>query len=179
MKKAMSFSILFLLVASIWGSPVFAGAYGSDSAFFSLMGRLILDGKVMYRDYLDVKGPVFFFWEAFGQLFIRGRGGIFVIECICMLATAAFLYKICRFYELNKKTIIFVHAVFYLIYAPLQIVGGTCADKDDCKKLILTGLIGAGISNAVILLFPKFHIMLVAGAFAGLHSLRFGPPLLS
>ena len=138
MKKAMSFSILFLLVASIWGSPVFAGAYGADSAFFSLMGRLILDGKVMYRDYLDVKGPVFFFWEAFGQLFIKGRGGIFVIECICMLVTAAFLYKICRFYELNKKTIIFVHAVFYLIYLGALWGGNTC--EEYCLPLLMVCL---------------------------------------
>ncbi len=135
MKKAMLFSLVFIFFASVWGSPLFFGSYGSDSAFFSMMGRLILEGKVVYRDYYDVKGPLFFFWEAFGQFFLKGRNGIFLIECICILASSAFLYKICSFYELKKKAMILVHAIFYLIYLGALWGGNTC--EEYCLPLLL------------------------------------------
>lgn len=40
-----------------------------------------------------------------------------------------------------------ISAMFYLIYAPFQIVGGLAADRFSPYKLIAIGLLGAAISN--------------------------------
>ncbi len=109
------FSLVFILLTSVWGSPLYYKTFGADSSFFSMIGRLILDGKVMYRDYVDVKGPVFFFWEAFGQLFFKGRTGVFFIECICILFTEFFLCRFCDLKELSRGGFILVHVVFYTL----------------------------------------------------------------
>lgn len=114
---AMLSGIVFVLCFSSWTSPIFLGSYGYDSAFFSMVGRAILEGKVMYRDFFDVKGPVFFFWEAFGQLLCRDRGGVFILQCISIVGTTFFIYKLCRLYRLSGKAVLFVYFVFYFIYA--------------------------------------------------------------
>ncbi len=67
-----------------------------------------------YRDYFDLKGPVFFFYEALGQFFIRGRNGIFLIQCISIVFTAVFLYKLSREY-LNRLCSALVLLTFYFI----------------------------------------------------------------
>lgn len=113
---AMVSGVLFILLSSSWTSPIFPGAYGYDSAFFSMVGRAILEGKTMYRDYFDIKGPVFFFWEAFGQLLHRDRLGIFFIQCISIMGATFYLYKMCRMYALKWKKIIFVFAIFFISY---------------------------------------------------------------
>lgn len=114
---AMVSGLIFILFASSWTSPIFVGSYGYDAAFFSMVGRAINNGKVMYRDYFDVKGPVFFFWQAIGQRIITDRSGIFVLQCICILGTTFYLYRICKLYELSWKKIIFVFFIFYFIFA--------------------------------------------------------------
>ena len=64
---------LFVCLASEWVNPFFKEAYGYDSSWFTLMGRAILEGKVPYRAYFDLKGPCLFFYEALGQLIKRGE----------------------------------------------------------------------------------------------------------
>ena len=130
--------ILFVLWFSSWTSPIFKGSYGFDSAFFSMVGRAILEGKVMYRDYFDVKGPVFFFWEAFGQLLCRDRGGIFILQSICAGAAGVFLYKLCRLYRLKLKNMIFVFLAVYFIYAT-ALWGGNSVEE-YCLPLSLACL---------------------------------------
>ena len=114
---AMLSGLLFLLLFSSWTSPIFKGSYGYDSAFFSMAGRAILNGKVMYRDYFDIKGPVFFFWEALGQLIHTDRIGINFLQVICILGATYFLYRICEIYSLNAKQKIFVFFSMYFVYA--------------------------------------------------------------
>lgn len=137
---AMVSGLIFIYIASSWTSPLFKGSYGYDSAFFSMAGRAINCGKVMYRDYFDVKGPVFFFWEALGQRFFRDRMGIFFLQCICILGTTSFLYKICRLYKLEWKKIIFVFIIFYFIFAT-TLWGGNSVEE-YCLPLNLACIYG-------------------------------------
>lgn len=113
---AMLSGLIFVLLASSWTSPIFEGSYGYDSAFFSMVGRAINNGKVMYRDYFDIKGPVFFFWEALGQRICTDRNGIFVLQCICIMGATFFLYRICKMYMLSWQKTAFVFLIFYFIY---------------------------------------------------------------
>lgn len=73
---------------------------------------------------------------------------------------------------LTKSQTGLITAVFYLVYAPMQIVGGIVADKFSPQRMIKTGLIGAAIANAVISLNQNYYVMLTAWAFNGL--IQFG-----
>lgn len=46
-----------------------------------------------------------------------------------------------------------ITSVFYLVYTPLQVVGGICSDKFSPERMIKIGLIGGGIANTSIFLF--------------------------
>ncbi|MBR5460318.1 MAG: MFS transporter [Clostridia bacterium] len=65
-----------------------------------------------------------------------------------------------------------ITALFYLAYTPLQVVGGTCADKYSPEKLIKIGLIGATVSNTVIFFCQNYYVMLASWVFNGI--IQFG-----
>ncbi len=54
-----------------------------------------------------------------------------------------------------------ITAVFYIVYAPLQIVGGLAADRFSPHMLIKIGLIGGAICNMVIFFNQNYYVMLV------------------
>lgn len=54
---------------------------------------------------------------------------------------------------------------FYIVYTPLQIVGGRFADKYSPEKLILIGLIGSSIVNLIIFFNQNFWVMLAVWSF--------------
>ncbi len=118
---------IFVFLAASWTSPVFPFAYGYDSSWYSLMGRAITEGHVPYRDYFDLKGPVFFFIEAIGQFFLKGRPGIVLIECIANAASAIFIWKTARLY-LKRRYCAAILAVYYFIYFFLLWGGNTCEE---------------------------------------------------
>ncbi|MCR4591051.1 MAG: glycosyltransferase family 39 protein [Lachnospiraceae bacterium] len=119
--------ILFILQCSSWTSPLYPYAYGYDSSWYSLMGRAITKGKVPYRDYFDLKGPVLFFYEAFGQLFIKNRGGIFLIQCISISLTVMLLWKAAGLF-LNRFGSALVLALYYYVSYAL-IWGGNSVEE--------------------------------------------------
>lgn len=118
---------IFVLISASWTSPLFPYEYGYDSAWYTLMGRAITKGYVPYRDYFDLKGPVFFFIEAIGQIIKTGRTGIFIIECIAGAVSAVFIIKICRLY-LSWKGSFAVLLLYYLAYVSLLWGGNTCEE---------------------------------------------------
>ncbi len=54
-----------------------------------------------------------------------------------------------------------ISAVFYLVYALFQFVGGVAADKYCPHKLISIGLIGAAVANAIISMTDNYYVMLI------------------
>lgn len=54
-----------------------------------------------------------------------------------------------------------ITALFYLVYAPLQIVGGRLADRWRPDMLIVIGLLGAAVSNLIIYINQNYYLMLV------------------
>ena len=51
---------------------------------------------------------------------------------------------------LTKSETGVISAMFYMVYAPMQIVGGMLADKWHPEKFLILGYIGAGIANLII-----------------------------
>lgn len=115
---------LFVLVSSSWSSPLFKDAYGYDSSWYSTVGRAVVAGMVPYKDLFDLKGPAFFFYEAFGQLFFSGRNGVFFIQCISGAASAVLMYNIAR--RLLSRSLAFTALLlFYFPYVYLLWGGNT------------------------------------------------------
>lgn len=104
-------STTHLLLFSLWTSPFYRLWYGCDASFFTLVGRGILEGKVPYRDFFDLKGPYFFFIEALGQLFAHDRLGAFIIQIPFAFASLVLVYELCLLF-ITKKQAIFVMIVY-------------------------------------------------------------------
>ena len=73
---------------------------------------------------------------------------------------------------LTKSQTGFITAMFYAVYAPLQIIGGMIADKRSPELLVKIGLIGAAISNTIIFFNQSYPVMLGAWIFNGM--IQFG-----
>ena len=58
-----------------------------------------------------------------------------------------------------------ITGIFYLVYAPGQIVGGFVSDRVSPEKLLRIGLLGAAVSNAIIFFNQNYYVMLGAWTF--------------
>ena len=58
-----------------------------------------------------------------------------------------------------------ISAAFYIVYTPLQILGGIVADKYSPEKMITIGLIGGAVCNTVIFFNQNFYVMLASWVF--------------
>ena len=85
-------SLLFLLVCS---SNSFLYTFNDwvDFNWYRTMGRGILDGKVIYRDLFDHKGPIIYFVFAFAELFSNPAVVIYFIECVTLSLFLFLSYK--------------------------------------------------------------------------------------
>ncbi len=104
-------STLHLLLFSLWTSPFYPKWYGCDASFFTLVGRGIIEGKIPYRDFFDLKGPYFFLTEALGQLFAHDRTGAFIIQVPFAFASLVLMYEIALLF-VSKKKALFVLIVY-------------------------------------------------------------------
>ena len=104
-------SVTHLLLFSLWTSPFYKLWYGCDASFFTLVGRGIIEGKVPYRDFFDLKGPYFFFIEALGQFMAHDRIGAFLIQIPFAYASLILIYKISLLF-ISRKKAIFVMIVY-------------------------------------------------------------------
>lgn len=87
-----------------------------DSDVYIYIGEELNNGKVIYKDIFDHKGPLFHFIEFIGvkASFNNGYIGIWIIEVISMLITMIFLYKTSKQITLNRLIscfVLFVSAV--------------------------------------------------------------------
>lgn len=110
---------VFLLFYSVSTSPFTSNTYGTDSAFFQMVGQNMRKGVVMYRDIFDVKGPYIFAIQYLGQLLSYGRYGIFCIQIINLFCTLLIIDKthelLCEKRDYGERMIIFT--VFFVIFS--------------------------------------------------------------
>ena len=104
-------SLTHLFLFSLWTSPLYRLWYGCDASFFTLVGRGILNGRIPYRDFFDLKGPYFFFVEALGQLMAHDRTGAFLIQIPFAFASLVLIYEICLLF-ISKRKALFVLIVY-------------------------------------------------------------------
>ena len=66
---------------------------------------------------------------------------------------------------LTKSQTGLLSAIFYLVYAPLQVPGGMLADRYSPERFIKIGLIGSAAANLVIFFNHNYYVMLFAWIF--------------
>lgn len=66
---------------------------------------------------------------------------------------------------LTKTQTGLITSVFYLVYTPLQVLGGAFADKYNPERMIKIGLVGSAIANLIIFFNQNYYVMLGVWAF--------------
>ena len=94
-------AIVFILIFSTSTSPLYIN-YEDDSAIFITVGKMLVNGKVLYTDIFDHKGPVFFFIEYLGQIISYGKNGILILQILSLIVTNYFLDKLIQL-KFSKK----------------------------------------------------------------------------
>lgn len=168
------FSYLFLLVFSLWTTPLYKNWYGCDASFFTMAGRGITKGWVPYKDFFDLKGPYFFFIEALGQFIKYGRTGAFILQIVAMFFSMTLVMKLSRLFVSWKKTfvVLFVFAFWHIatlwggntleeFALPLNLITLYLTTKDylknkEYKPSTITAIV-TGISFGIIL-FSKVTV---------------------
>lgn len=132
-------SILFLLVFSPATSPL-SQYYGSDSAFFTLVGQGMTKGMLPYRDFFDMKGPFLFLIEYIGQLICYGRIGAFIMQCINLFVCLCLIDIIYHSHIGNVK-FSFVYECFFMlpffVLAISTFEGGNLTEEYSLPWLLL------------------------------------------
>ena len=122
-------AICFLLLYSYTTSPLFIGE-GMDSSIFKTVGLGIVQGKLLYTDIFDHKGPLVFFINAWGQMLIPGRNGIFILQILSLSVTLFYLFRTaCLFI---KPSLAFFTQLFVLF-----LLGGLFLEGNQCEEWTL------------------------------------------
>ena len=85
-----------------------------DSSVFIYGARRIREGKILYKDFFDHKGPILYLMEVIGLTISNGSNiGIWIVELSFMISSLCILYKISRMF--SKKKLVNVLAVILSI----------------------------------------------------------------
>ena len=95
----------------------------------------------------DRRKSIHFFW------FMWGIYSIVSMTKNCFSAAMADIVS--EGFMIKSQTEL-ITSMFYVVYTPLQIVGGIVSDKFSPERMIKIGLIGGSIANASIFLFNVF-----------------------
>lgn len=118
-----------LSISCLAASPLWNGVQTNDSIVFQLMGKGLLEGKVIYKDIFDHKGPIMYIINAIGIL-INNKYGIWIIETILIYISSIFIYKTSRLF-LRKEYSIFISAI-YLFFLFIHINSGNLTEDYSC-----------------------------------------------
>lgn len=92
--------------------------YGSDSAIFRLIGSALANGKTLYLDIWDHKGPTLFVIQWLAQAIWPGRMGIYLLQIISLAVATWLLYVIARRFLAPLHAIV-VQIAFFGMLAPV------------------------------------------------------------
>jgi hypothetical protein len=104
----------------------------TDSSCFYIIGKGIISGMVPYIDFFDNKGIILYFINAFPQLFISSRFGLWVQEVIYLFLTLFFISRIAVKLEVKKPLYIFSVNLFYLIVFSTFVDSGNMSEEYSC-----------------------------------------------
>ena len=111
----------------------------------------------MYKKYLEnEKASTLLFWFVFI---------LYMLVYMTKTCFSAAMSSIVHEGIMTKSQTGLISAMFYLVYAPFQIVGGKIADKYNPAKIITIGLLGSGLCNLIIYFNQNYLLMLSVWSF--------------
>jgi hypothetical protein len=155
--------------------------FHGDQALFTIAARELDGGRVLYRDFWDLKPPgIFVFYLVAGRLFGFSEAGVHLFELLYLLAFAAFLLVTLkdRFRRpeiaalLPLLTVGFYYAVAKkwhltqveglvgpLLYVSLWFGVG---HREEKRRVWIPRLLASGLAGGLVLLFkPMFGLILL------------------
>ncbi len=81
---------------------------------------------------------------------------LYAVVCMTKNCFSAAIADIVEEGFMTKSQTELITSMFYIVYTPLQVLGGICSDKFSPERLIKIGLIGGTVANAVIFFFNTF-----------------------
>ncbi|HOV69672.1 MAG TPA: hypothetical protein PLZ84_05060 [Clostridia bacterium] len=103
----LGIALIFLLICTK-SSPLYPFNDWNDSNAFFTMGKGMMNGKVLYRDLFEQKGPLLYFIHGLAYLISpRSFLGVFVFETLSFAVFLFFAHKIINLY-LNRNYSFFI-----------------------------------------------------------------------
>ena len=115
-----AFCAAFLLFLSASTSPLYGEYCDGDSSIFMVIGKAITQGRDVYRDIFDHKGPILFYLNALGFALTGGKSGVFIVQCVFLSFTAIFMYKTARIFTKTIRSVICVIAAILAFAATIS-----------------------------------------------------------
>ncbi|MDR1388523.1 MAG: glycosyltransferase family 39 protein [Treponema sp.] len=134
---AYSFGMLLLFSMS---SPLYYINKEVDVHAYFNMGKGLFNGKVIYRDLFDHKGPLLYFIYGLGYL-ISGRNflGIYILEAVFLTITLSCLFKTVSLFIKNKHALLAI-PVYAAILLNEKIFDDGGHAEEFCLPFIMAGL---------------------------------------
>ena len=106
-----------------------------DASLFATMGKMWADGGVLYRDMIDIKGPVIFLFDAWGYL-IGGFQGIWLFETFFLILGLNALYRTLFLLGVSPLSRLIGMSVWMVLYAWRYYYGNMTEDYTFHLSLI-------------------------------------------
>ena len=127
-------SFVYQFVMSISLTP-FTLNEGYDSLIFKQMGLSILQGKALYIDLFDHKGPFIFFINAIGQFIVPGKIGLFILYTVNFSFVIFLWFKISKLFVRNRIATLFP-VILALLF--LQMASNEDNETEDWSLIPIT-----------------------------------------
>ena len=121
-KKELKYLLTFLLVSFLFNLfcensiSLLTSREGEDSCVFKQMGLSILQGKELYKDLFDHKGPILFYINAFAIWLNIGRWGLFLLQVLNFTIVFYLWKEICKLNDCEGWKIWGIIGMGLLIY---------------------------------------------------------------
>lgn len=123
------FIFCFILTFLMCFSPLAQGfGHGHDSAIFATVGNALNQGRVLYTEIIDNKGPLLYLINALG-LFINYDFGMFYIEYIFLCLGSFFAYKTAMMITKNNRWVSCFSVMFAMLLFIPTLQGGNFTEE--------------------------------------------------
>ncbi len=141
--KAIGFSLLvafgFLLICSRSSFLYPFNNWDDANSYFS-MGKVMMNGGIIYRDSFDQKGPLLYFIYGIGYLLSHTTFfGVFLLEILFMAAFLMAGYEIARLYVRHKTAMILLPFIAMALTVSKSFYWGGSAEE-FCLPFLAWGL---------------------------------------
>ena len=133
--QAWLFPTLLGLLFALQNPLLYGMAPAYDASLFATMGKMWADGSVLYRDMIDIKGPVIFLLDAVGYA-IGGFQGIWLLETVLLIWGLNALYRTLALWGIAPLSRLAGMLAWLFLYAYRYYYGNMTEDYTFCLGLI-------------------------------------------